>query len=339
MPIKLLKKAVKYIFLPKSAEVLIEKNDFALSIENTPKYFYYSGGIENDNILFYVIQRSPGAGLFSNLTFIINHLSIVDKLGAIPILDSFNFPNLYNESIRNNSWSNYLNHKNNITLEEVYNSKNVLVTSSNWNSNFPMSMSQITNCYSLFHKYFQINEQILKIVNEYVATNFINENVLGIHFRGGDQKTANNHPFPATKKQMYNKIKNLLQEYNFTKIFVSTESADNFKFLNKKFGDKLIYYNSYRSQKNAYLENPRLNHRQQLGEEIIIEALILSKTNYFLCSNSNVSEFVKILRKNENKETLELRNGTNSSNPILALFMFKIKSLLPSFLGGFKNYI
>ena len=113
MPIKFLKKVAKYILLPKCAEILIEKNSFAYLIESTPKYFYYSGGIENENKLFYVIQRSPGAGLFSNLTFVINHLAIADKLGAIPILDSFNFPNLYNEPIRENSWSKYLKNKNN----------------------------------------------------------------------------------------------------------------------------------------------------------------------------------------------------------------------------------
>ena len=243
MPIKFLKKVAKYILLPKCAEILIEKNSFAYLIESTPKYFYYSGGIENENKLFYVIQRSPGAGLFSNLTFVINHLAIADKLGAIPILDSFNFPNLYNEPIRENSWSKYLKNKNNIFLEEVYKSKNVLITTSNWHPGFPMSMSQISNGVNLFDKYLQISDEILNKVNNYIQKNFENEKVLGIHFRGGDQKTANNHPFPITKTQMFNKVKNLLQNNNFTKIFISTESIDNFNFLKKSFGDKVIYYN------------------------------------------------------------------------------------------------
>ena len=61
------------------------------------KFNLYSFGNKNKNKIFYVIRRSPGAGLFSNVTFVINHLKICDKYKFIPIIDMENFTTIYNE--------------------------------------------------------------------------------------------------------------------------------------------------------------------------------------------------------------------------------------------------
>ena len=49
-------------------------------------------GNKNPEIKFYVIKRSPGAGFFSNLIYILNHLKIADKKKFTPIIDMENFP-------------------------------------------------------------------------------------------------------------------------------------------------------------------------------------------------------------------------------------------------------
>ena len=53
-----------------------------------------------------------------------------------------------------------------------------------------------------------------------------NKKILGIHFRGTDQKTAPRHPLPATKKQMTNLIDSLNSKHNYDKIFLATEEKD-----------------------------------------------------------------------------------------------------------------
>ena len=86
----------------------------------------------NADKIFYVIQRSPGFGLFSNLSFVLNHIKIAKSLGAIPIVDMYNFPTIYNEKekILNtyNSWEYFFEQLSNYSLEEVYQSKNVIIT-------------------------------------------------------------------------------------------------------------------------------------------------------------------------------------------------------------------
>ena len=52
---------------------------------------YASFGNKNPKKIFYVINRSPGAGLFSNLTFVLNQLKFCEENQFIPIVDMENF--------------------------------------------------------------------------------------------------------------------------------------------------------------------------------------------------------------------------------------------------------
>ena len=44
-----------------------------------------------------MIRRSPGAGMFSNVNYVINHLKVCDQYNFIPIIDMENFTTIYNE--------------------------------------------------------------------------------------------------------------------------------------------------------------------------------------------------------------------------------------------------
>ena len=65
------------------------------------KIFNVLGGKLNPEKNFYVIQRHPGYGIFSNLTFVINHIKIALDMGFIPIVDMENFTTIYNEKKKN----------------------------------------------------------------------------------------------------------------------------------------------------------------------------------------------------------------------------------------------
>ena len=88
---------------------------------------YKSFGELNKNKKFYIIRRHPSAGLFSNITFILNHLKICEDMNFIPIVDMENYPTIYNEKNflkkERNSWEYYFKKFNNYSLSEIYNSK------------------------------------------------------------------------------------------------------------------------------------------------------------------------------------------------------------------------
>ena len=72
---KLLNK-FKKTFLNFNANAL----QYSKKIHNTDIEISFSKfGIKNKNKTFYIIKRTPGAGLFSNVIFVLNHLLIAKK--------------------------------------------------------------------------------------------------------------------------------------------------------------------------------------------------------------------------------------------------------------------
>ena len=111
--IKFFIKTLKNFIHPYEAKPLLDfkKNN----IKNIPLSFKYKN---SKNQIFYIIRRTPGAGLFSNFIFVLNHLKIADSCGFLPIVDMENFPTIYNEqnSIKSskNAWDYYFKSKKNM---------------------------------------------------------------------------------------------------------------------------------------------------------------------------------------------------------------------------------
>ena len=128
--IKFIKKTIKKFTLQTPRLLAGVNNKIDLK---EPELIFKSFGELNEDKIFYVIKRSPGTGLFSNVTFVLNHLKICEKNNFIPVIDMDNFKTIYNEKKKikntNNAWEYYFEKLNKFSLEEVYKSKNVLITS------------------------------------------------------------------------------------------------------------------------------------------------------------------------------------------------------------------
>lgn len=321
-------------------KTLFGSNNFlSLSFNDELLYNIKSFGNKNPNIIFYVIQRSPGSGMFSNINFIIHHIFVCEIFNFIPVIDMENYPNYYNEKNKvlglKNSWEYYFHPINKYKLEDVYKSKNVIISQSATNNNSYISgYSKLP--YSekkYFKKYLKFKDYIIKKKKLFIKFNFRNKKVLGVHFRGSDQKTATNHPLPSNLKQIIFNIDKLLSIYKYDSIFLVTEEKKYFNLLKKIYGNKLCAIDHYRSYDDIFKKYPRKNHRYLLGLEILLNTLLLSETDHIIGNDSNVVGAALSLSKNKKLFT-KINNGANSKNMFLALILWKIKSLLPSFLGG-----
>lgn len=331
-----MKKLLKNILRINNAKPLVQKSIFANEIHTNPKFYYKTFGNLHPDLLFYVIQRSPGAGFFSNFIFVLNHIEYAEKIGAIPIIDFKNFPNLYNES-NDNSWEYYFKPLNHFNLNEIYNSKNVLISDSSWPKLFPTSITNETIILKIYKKYIKIDEQLINECENFFDYNFFNKKILGIHYRGKEQRIAASHPFPPTFKQIDNFIKFNQKNKTFDLIFIVTENLKNLNQFKKKYSKYLLFYDSARAKSNIYNLNPRNNHRYLLGKEILIEAILLSRCQIVLCGDSNVSEFSKLVSNKELVKFYQINNGYNSHNKIISKILWYIKLVLPKSLGGFDN--
>ena len=302
----------------------------------------FSFGNKNNDKIFYVIKRTPGAGFFSNVLFVLNHVKICKKKNYFPIVDMKNFPTIYNESClvnkTYNSWNYYFKNLSNISLDEVYRSKNVIITSNNFEPDFEKDLIS-DEIKKIFCNDLKIHRKFQRYIDNYYKINFKNKNILGVHFRGTSYKKSPGHPFPATKKQIFKIIDNIISQEKYEKIFLVTEEENYKTYLIDKFKDKIMFISSsFRSNtNNAFKIYPRQKHRYKLGREALIEAQLLSKCNGLVYVTSNISSAAITWSNNKFYKTYKIDNGKNSTNIFLSQFLWYIKKILPSKFGGFKS--
>ena len=333
----------KILINKRDAKIISRKNKIKEIIEKKKLNFKIkSFGNKNPNKFFYVIQRSPGGGMFSNLNYVIHHLYLAEKLNFIPVVDMANFPTLYNEnkSIMGtlNSWEYFFEPVSPYTLKEVYKSKNVVITDKNTKKNkFFDGLRYLTNDHKkIFFKYIKIKKYLIKEKNNFLTKKLKNKNFLGVHFRGTDYKNRERHPLPATKKQIVKNINILKKKFNFDYIFLVTEEKDYLNYLKKEFKNVISYSKLYTNKNQIFFESQIKDLRYKIGKTNIIDMLILAHSKHLLGIDSNLTDASIYFSKKKIPFT-KIFNGYNSNNIFFAQIKWYIKKNLPYFLGGFKD--
>ena len=260
------KKIIRLSLKSRKRPFFKKENKIFDKVKAAPEYKACSFGNKNKHKLFYVIKRYGGGGLFSNFLFILNHLIQADKLNAVPIIDMENFSNLYTEKQKvngtYNSWLYYFDPVSSYTLNEVYKSKRVIFSSDKLF--FGQSVSYKQNEKELkkvYKKYIKIKKTFKIEANKFIKKNFSKKNVLAVHWRGSDHKVIPGHPFPPTTKQILRITDKLILDKKFNKIFLVTEEKQYLEIFKERYGSKLCYFNSFRSNnRKEFSDYSRLKH-------------------------------------------------------------------------------
>ena len=151
------------------------------------------------------------------------------------------------------------------------------------------------------------NETTRAIVDAYVNSNFSGP-VVGLHLRGpgrlhgGAAELRRSYsddgqvviPFDA----YFHQVDAALDQMNDGRVFACSDSSEVIEIIQKKYGDKLITNDASRSefgemQHFGHPENEGLTFdKYNLGMDVLVEALLLSRTTYLVHGNSNVANFV-----------------------------------------------
>jgi hypothetical protein len=317
------------------------KNIFVNQITEGKQYKIACFGNLHPDKIFYVIRRYPGAGLFSNFSYVLNHLKIADELGYIPFVDMENFPSWYNEKEKIedtfNSWEYYFEQVSSYKIDEIYKSKNVIITSKIFYDDFEKLIFKKKSLKNIFDKYINIKRVFIKESKKFIAKNFQGKKILGVYLRDGEYRNTPNHSLPPTKKQIINNVKKIFENGKYEKIFLCSKEKNHIKIFEKYFKDRYIVYDSFRSEDDCFAVYPRKNHRYLLGAEILTETLILSQLDGLIFSLSNVSSAAIFFNLNPGQKKNIIDNGYNHHNRTIALFYWYIKNILPEKFGGFKK--
>lgn len=281
------------------------------------KYKYCSFGEMNPDKTFYIIRpTSKIEGLLSLFFMVMRNIAYAEENGFIPIVDFLNYETQYNcdRLINNthNAWEYYFKQVSDISLDEVYKSKNVFV--SGWGR--PDSKCTIfKNDYSeeinnerktFIAKYTGIQETINEKVIDFCEDNFTEE-VLGVYVRGTDylRLRPKGHPIQPPLEDVMEKVKEYVGKYNIKKIFLVTEDYGIFEAFKKSFGEMVFSSDDFyiKDYKDDFLYSC-LSEKDpfEKGANYLIKMLILAKCPYLVSTLTNGSLFSLAISENEFKD-------------------------------------
>jgi len=147
--------------------------------------------------------------------------------------------------------------------------------------------------HSLISEYVKIKQPISDKINNFYEDNIKDKKVLGVHIRAvWDAKGGQRPNVPIDRYIKY--IKKYLAKGKYNKVYLATDCKPVFEKIKKLFGEKVIYYNCQRSStfpvtSGRQHSKKKIRPGALIGEEAIIESVLLSKCDHLLIGMSNLS--------------------------------------------------
>ena len=276
---------------------------------------------ENETLL---IWRERPAGFFSNYFFVLEGMQeAVDRnlqavIGFPPRHDG-----IWNmQSRRQERWSDYFHVQEVITKRPPTNRNQLFSKSSKRLSN--LSFADLnTLAEGQMKLRGDIKHEFDSIFTSNIATN--NEEVLGVHFRGGDMYWHPDHPTPLLLHQMVFLVEQALSEGTFTQVFVATDTPSFVRRLRRRVHAPVVSTFDFAL--------PQIFGRRLSVKRVLLDAYILSKCAALIHTQSNVSFAASMLRGAPYKVRWEANLGRNPASLFGALLSLIKRVVTPKLLS------
>jgi GT2 family glycosyltransferase len=142
-------------------------------------------------------------------------------------------------------------------------------------------------------RYIRVKPHIAQKVDDFAHAHFGDGNVIGLHIRGTDKGTASlpRHLMRIVKAREYFKyIDDYMDTNGPAKIFVATDQQQFLSQVRNRYGERVLSSDSKRA---TGVLNPFQikGNGYRKGEDVLIDCLLLSRTNFLLKCTSAVGEF------------------------------------------------
>jgi len=140
---------------------------------------------------------------------------------------------------------------------------------------------------NIIEKYIRIKQPIIDKVEQFYQTNMAGKTTIAIHLRGTDKPTEITMP---TAEVLLYEANRQAEKFESVQFLVATDEAKLLQLAQKMLKGPVINYNSYKATDGRALHtNAAIANRAQLGEEVLIECLLLSRSQLLIHSHSNVA--------------------------------------------------
>lgn len=271
-------------------------------------------GRENPDKTFYVIRRANSkVGLFSYVMTNLGHIRYAIEHGYIPVIDMKNNNNTYleeDEVGQKNAWEFYFKQPAGYSLSDISKSKNVILSSGLIDSGIIFPDKQIAHDEKELSDWKHIADDFLNVTDE-IKTEaeilfqklFEKKRTLGVLARGTDyvKSKPRKHPIQPEVSKMIEKCKEVIQDYQCDKLYLTTEDQQIFEEFQQAFGDKLISLSSDRYQLKAgenindVIQEKREKSKCLNGKDYLLSILLLSKCNCLVAGNAGGTQGALLL--------------------------------------------
>jgi len=296
-----------------------------------------SFGQKNPNKQFYVVRSladtskyyiGPRHNLMANYFYVLSHLAYARQQKWIPVIDQLNYPVYISQSVpvcgTYNAWEYFWEQPNRISLDEVYTSRNVILSKQNWYWQWDMGydVENYTDK-ALVAQYHTLSEKVplnknMRIYCDDVKQALFSEDekILGVSVRiAGHSDTAffhgPGHPKQPSAEEMIQLAEVRLAAWNMDKVFLATDSDYAVELFQKAFGKQLIVMTRMRSPIGYDQKQDRLKpmyapeHVIQTTKDYIAEMELLACCNGLLGTVSSGLRYA-VVQNNLSYEQIEI---------------------------------
>lgn len=237
----------------------------------------------------YYIFSGPkyNAGMFSVFTGALGFLNVFDAKKQVGFEFNFGHKGLYYDREKGENWWSYYfepikKGRSKNKIKRVIRDDNV--RSLSWSAALTMDRKR---AYQLINKYVKVKPHIRQKVAKFVKTKFQDNYMIGVHFRGTDKIfEAPRVPYERMRDVITKAVTSLNTDRY--KIFVATDEQAFLDYINQEFPGKIVSYDSYRSKDDKPIHF-RGYGQYKMGEDALLDCLLLSKSKYLIRTESNLS--------------------------------------------------
>jgi hypothetical protein len=166
----------------------------------------------------------------------------------------------------------------------------------------------ISLAHGIFCEKLKIRREILNKVDTFYKSHMEGMNILSVHKRNYSHYTLENahvkdRKHKLTMEYYLEHVDAKFEEYD--KIFLLTDEEEAYDIFKNKYNSDLIHYDdSKMSPRGQYILD--IDSGYKLGEDVLIEALLASKTDHLICGTSNVSVGVRIFNDTLSYDIIDL---------------------------------
>lgn len=136
--------------------------------------------------------------------------------------------------------------------------------------------------HGLIQKYIRIKPPIQAKIDAFEKDHFAGHFVVGIHFRGTDKSTE-------ARRVCYEEVYREIEKFSAEAIlFVATDEQPFLDEIKKRYPGRVCYADAIRSSNDVPVHSTRKNGYLK-GEQAVIDCLLLSRTDFLIRTNSNLS--------------------------------------------------